>query len=149
MKFYLAGAYNARLELAAAAEAIERVSGWRCTSRWLTGEHNEAEPPDGSGGDHQGAALRKAANDDVADVREAQALVLDASLDSTRGGMWIEFGIALERRMPIVVVSTSGRAGLPVFAYLPSIWWVGDHIAAGRELGLIEKYRMAGVPSGH
>ena len=128
MKFYLAGPYNERANLAAAAETIENISGWHCTSRWLTGAHDEATPS-------------KAAQEDVDDVREAQVLVIDAARTSTRGGMWVEFGIAVERRMPIVVICPPG-SNLTVFAYLPRIWWGGDAAAAGKELALIEQYRM-------
>lgn len=138
MKFYLAGPYSARADLAAAAKTIESVSGWRCTSRWLAGQHDEASPS-------------KAAQDDVVDVREAQALVIDTTRNSTRGGMWVEFGMAVERRMPIVVMAplwlsltacTRQSANLTVFAYLSHIWWVADAEAAGYELRLIEQYRL-------
>ena len=109
MKFYLAGPYSERARLADMAGTIERASGWVCTSTWLSGAHDECAP-------------EQAAEDDVADVREARALVIDATRSSTRGGMWVEFGIALERGMPIVVVAPFS-ARLTVFAFLPGVTW--------------------------
>lgn len=124
MKFYLAGPYSARPRLARVAEIIEQTSGWQCTSRWLTGCHDEADPC-------------AAAQDDMADVRAAQALVIDVHRPSTRGGMWVEFGLALGLGLPIVALRP--HEYLTVFAHLPGVRRVHTAAAAGRALLQLEE----------
>lgn len=123
MKFYLAGPYSDRARLAWFAEEVSRLSGWTCTSRWLRGCHDGVMPA-------------AAAHDDVCDVHAADVLVLDARRQSTRGGTWVEFGIALERGMPIIVVAADASVSLNVFAYLDHQveWLPGDPHDVGRYL---------------
>ena len=87
--FYLAGPYDRRPHLAVVARDVERRTGWKCTSRWLTGQHDDSAP-------------ELAAAEDIADVLAADALLLCHG-KSTAGGMWIEFGMALAQHKPIVV----------------------------------------------
>ena len=115
--FYLAGSYAKRIEYQSIAADIERQSGWRCNARWLNGAH-DSEP------------MQKCAEDDVEDVKNADALVL-VNGKSTRGGMWVELGMALAWEKPVVFLVDAKNKGLhicvrpepPVFTWLPHIEW--------------------------
>lgn len=128
MTFYLAGPYSDRKRLSACAGAIARESGWECNARWLRG-------------DHDGMLPTRAAREDVKDVRAADALVMFAERSSTRGGMWVEFGIAVERGIPIVVICDQHVAKLNVFAWLHTAGWAGCVNEAAAELRHIAESR--------
>lgn len=95
-KFYLAGSYGARLNLLPVAKRIEDATGWECTSRWLHGDHDKLPEV-------------QCARDDRDDIYAADVLVVDMTYDSTRGGMWVEVGLALAEGMHIVVYNKVGR----------------------------------------
>lgn len=95
-KFYLAGSYSARLNLLPVAQKIEEKTGWECTSRWLQGEHDKLPAV-------------QCARDDRDDLLAADILVLDMTYDSSRGGMWVEVGMALLEGMHIVVYHKTER----------------------------------------
>ena len=127
-RFYLAGPYSDRERLARDAQIIAEASGWQCNARWLYGTHD-------------GMASQRAAIEDVEDVRAADALVIDARRPSTRGGMWVEAGIAIQAGKPIAVIAR-GSARLNVFMYLPGAYQAEDtrgavallaHFARGEE----------------
>ena len=128
MTFYLAGPYSDREHLRTCASVIAGVSGWTCNARWLDGSHDGMSP-------------MQAAKEDVADVRAADALVLVAERQSTKGGMWVELGIAIERPIPIVVVHPLGRdpRELNVFASYPTVFLVTLAGEAGDVLIVIER----------
>ena len=123
MTFYLAGPYSAREHLRGCATAIARISGWTCNARWLDGSHD-------------GMLAYRAAREDVEDVRSADALVMVANRQSTRGGMWVEMGIAAERGIPIVIVCDE-HTKLNVFAWLQVVVWAATVDEAGDELRYI------------
>ena len=102
MRFYLAGPYSQRLALQEIAQTC--FPRWRCTARWLAGGHD-------------GMSSRIAATEDIEDVQAADVLVIDARRQSTRGGMWVEVGIALNAGIPVFVIS-SAPADLNVFCHL-------------------------------
>ena len=108
-KFYIAAPYSHREATRKVAREIEDQSaggrvGWTCNARWIEGTHD-------------GLAATICAADDVADVRDADALVLLHG-ESTTGGFWVELGIAIERNLPIVIVTHSEvDRRLPVFAW--------------------------------
>ena len=58
---------------------------------------------------------------------------------STRGGMWVEFGIAIERGMQIVVVAPFS-ARLTVFAFLPGVTWRSHAESAAAALAQIGRH---------
>ena len=115
-RYYLAGPYNEQERLRISRDEITKLSGWTCTSRWVAGSH-----------DNVSAIV--AATNDYADIEDAEAMVIDCHRSSTRGGMWVEFGVAFERRMPIIVIggadyaqrlnvfALSGRAHIVVVPY--------------------------------
>ena len=115
--FYFAAPYNLRLEGLQHADEIERRSGWRCNSRWLTGEHD-------------GQADRVCALDDLADVRDASAVVMFVPRQSTRGGVWVELGYALALGIPVLLACSITPN---VFAAAPGVHRVDDlGVAAAR-----------------
>ena len=126
MKFYMAGPFSEIERLKDAAVIISQVSGWKCNSRWLKGIHHEAYPI-------------QAAQDDLKDVRTSDALVIDMNMGSTRGGMWVEFGVALQAEIPIVVVAAYRTARFNVFVYLNGIFVVNFYENAGDMLVKIKK----------
>lgn len=123
LSYYLAGPYNEREKLLEMAETTFR--GYHCTSRWLTGVH-DLQPP------------AVCAADDLEDIRRADAMVLYTSKPSTKGGMWVEYGIAIERHMPVAVIIGGGHP-INVFCYLgvPSIVTFDDPRVAAEWLGTL------------
>lgn len=103
MKFYLAGRYGRREELYGIAAMIEGM-GHTVTSRWVRGEH-EAED-----GEPQPALARRWAEEDLADIEEADVLVAfteepDSSAPrASRGGRHVELGYALGIRKAVYLV---------------------------------------------
>ena len=90
--FYFAAPYSRRVECATHAAEIESASGWRCTSRWLTGQHDGAKP-------------QQCAADDLEDIWNARAMICYLPCQSTQGGLWVEFGYALALRIPVLLVA--------------------------------------------
>ena len=117
-KFYLAGRYDLRPEYQWMAQKICEATGWTCTARWLSGRHDDLP-------------LQQAAEEDVEDLRSADALVI-VNDESTRGGMWVEMGMALAWKKPVVLlVDGEGielrvdvRPEPAVFAWLPQVTWL-------------------------
>jgi len=98
---YLAARYSRRLELCGYAAELE-TRGYSVTSRWLLGNH-QAENDQL----HRGAEAERFAAEDLADVDDALALVSFGEQPRTttsRGGRHVEFGYALAKGIPILVV---------------------------------------------
>ena len=128
-RFYLAARYSSRAFAAAFADRLEIETGgqWSCCARWLHG--------DPAGGD------REIALADLEDVLSADALVVYGP-PSSRGGMWIEAGIALGAGLPVLRVAWTPPGGGaetpspdPVFMSLPEVFRVtsanaSDHLFA-------------------
>jgi nucleoside 2-deoxyribosyltransferase len=104
MKIYLAGPYTPEVRAALRHRAYYLDgSGIEVTNRWIsTLWENDAE----------------AADNDLADIEDADVFVLCADLGpSTRGGMWVELGFAAALDKPCYIVWRGGVAAqLPIFA---------------------------------
>jgi hypothetical protein len=133
MNIYLAARYSRRLELCGYRTILEG-RGHAVTSRWLNGDHqiSDAGEPIGESGSAlvecdrggsgpEAAALRsRFARDDFDDVTAAQLLIAFTEpprSTSSRGGRHVEFGLALGRNIPIVVIGYREN----LFAWLPQV----------------------------
>jgi nucleoside 2-deoxyribosyltransferase len=92
MKIYLAGAYTSRQRLAAIAQEL-RTNGTRIQvdTVWLLDEYENANP-------FECAAV------DLRDIKSADMLLLFTDTNGTRGGMYVELGIALAKGIPVIIV---------------------------------------------
>ena len=93
--FYLAASYSMRSKAITLANEIETYSGWTCNSRWLREDHSKL--PD-----------EAVASIDYKDLYRADVLIFVGKEASTKGGMWVEFGLALAWKKPIVIFSEEG-----------------------------------------
>lgn len=99
MRYYFAGAYARRAELAAYAdELFEMLSGAdRVTSRWLTDPQEGLDAGFSAGGLETAEAIEKAweyGQRDMEDIRSARAIVSFTG-DGVRGGRHVEHGMGL------------------------------------------------------
>ncbi len=97
-KIYLAASYAQMLEMRELGERL-RSLGHEVTAQWIEGKEANAS--------RESAALM-----DVEDVRRADTLVLFSFPRGTLvtgGGRHVEFGIALERGMRLLVVGPKGE----------------------------------------
>ena len=106
-KYYLAAPYDCRGRAADAARLVSEISGWRCTSSWIDGNH-------------PGSTRREQAENDLRDVRAAAAVVLWLPKASTSGGLWFEMGYAVAMGKPVIVVPCAG-VPLPVFVAVRTV----------------------------
>jgi len=122
MKIYLAAKFEQKNTMRDVRDLLTSV-GHEITSQWIDVEHEEDKAHTVTD------ELRvKYAIMDVEDVRRADALVTFAGLRSEPaigGGRHVEFGIALEREMPIIVV---GPKGEHIFHWWPGVEHVADVI---------------------
>jgi len=115
MKVYLAAPYQQKDHINIYAAQL-RAGGVEVTSSWLDETHkptvqmNELTPAE-----HLQYAVR-----DVKDIRQAKIFVLftDPTKSIFRAGRHVEFGIAVERKMPIYVV---GKEYENIFHHLPNV----------------------------
>ena len=107
MKYYLAAPYDCRCRAAHVARLVSEISGWRCASSWLAGDHPKATP-------------RDRAEDDLRDLRSAAAMVLWLPKASTTGGLWFEMGYAVALGKPVIVVPAAG-VPVPVFGAIRTV----------------------------
>jgi hypothetical protein len=117
MKIYVASSFARKPDVRAMHELL-RAEGHEITYDWTD------EDASGLEGDALHAALLGGAQRDIAGIREANLLVV---LHDDRGrGMATEFGIALERSVPIIVVGARVNFGemRNVFYYLPNVMHV-------------------------
>ena len=116
-RIYVAARFALKESVAIMVGHLERL-GHTVVSDW----HLEIHPPTVKVQDlppHENCAL---ATKDLAQVRDATALVFLSEHPDTatvRGGRHVEFGIALERGIPILVLSPTGDPE-NVFHYIPS-----------------------------
>ena len=115
MKVYLAAPYSAKDQIKK-YDAELRAAGVNVVSSWL----DEIHPPttqmhDLSHEEHQQYAIQ-----DVKDVQAADILVFftDPTKTIIRAGRHVEFGIAVQRRIPIYVV---GEDFENIFHHLPRV----------------------------
>lgn len=147
-RFYLAGRYSRREELAGVRDVIEGFGGV-VTSRWLDGDHqvdDEGVPigEDGAAlvedghvdGHARAAALRASfATDDVEDVARADVLIVFTEpprSSTSRGGRHVELGLGLGLRKKVLVVGPRENVfcWLPVVEHFPS--WASAAIRVAR-----------------
>jgi len=92
VNIYLAGSYSARKKLADIAMKItQRGHDMHVPAIWLTGKHDDAAPVE-------------CATADLQDIKNADMLVLFTEYPGSRGGMYVELGIALAHRIPVIIV---------------------------------------------
>jgi hypothetical protein len=120
MRFYLAARYSRREEINLYRKILESL-GHVVTSRWLRGNH---QMPDLTGEEpleiYHDKEVQRFALEDLQDIYAADAIVCFTEpprSTATRGGRHVEFGIALERGMPIFVVGPREN----VFYYLDAV----------------------------
>lgn len=133
MKLYLAGPYRCKDEINVRAAEL-RTLGFTITSRWLEETHApNVQLHEVTEEDKKTYALH-----DVQDIRTADVLVFftDPTKTIVRGGRHVEFGIAIERLMPIVVIGEHEN----VFHYLPSIKHVENWEQAKNMLELLRSF---------
>ncbi len=97
MKIYLAAAYNRMMEMRDVRDFLVN-DGHEVTAQWIDGKESN---------DTSAAAVM-----DVEDVRRADVLVafsFERGTLTTGGGRHVEFGIALERGIDIIVCGPKGE----------------------------------------
>jgi nucleoside 2-deoxyribosyltransferase len=116
MKVYLAAPYSWKDQMNVFAKEL-REHGIVVTSRWLEEPHSEQA---GQTVELNNEWRRFYARQDVEDVRAADLLVFftDPTKRIVRGGRHVEFGIAIEREMPIYVLGDQEN----IFHHLPNVW---------------------------
>lgn len=115
MKVYLAARYSTKDQIAKYAEEL-RALGIEVTSTWLEEPHS----PTSQLNELEGEQHTFYALNDLRDVDAADALVffsVPPTQPMVRGGRHVEFGYALGKRLPIVVVGPKEN----IFHYLPSV----------------------------
>jgi nucleoside 2-deoxyribosyltransferase len=121
MNVYLAARYSRNPEMRVVEKALVAL-GHAVTSRWIRGTH---KLPEGAGA-AAAAALRAAwAAEDLEDLEAADVVVAFTEepraerpgTPVSRGGRHVEFGYALGRKMPVVVVGWREN----VFHCLPQV----------------------------
>lgn len=100
MKVYVSGTWTERARLRAMAERL-RLLGHEVVSTWLDEQDRPEWMPERKWQERLGAK-------DVAEVCQADAIVMDADGASTTGGRYVEWGVACHPRSLIlrVVVGT-------------------------------------------
>lgn len=115
MKIYLAAPYSRKDEINKYAAEL-RAGGVIVTSSWLDEPHKPTtQMQELTHVEHMQYAVQ-----DIKDVQAAKLLVffIDPTGSIVRGGRHVEFGIALERRMPIFVV---GNQRENIFHHMPGV----------------------------
>lgn len=102
-RFFLAGPFDRRAEMADVAAHISARSAWECTSSWL---HENVDDQ------------TVQATTNLMDLATAQVLVIYDG-ESTEGGMWAELGMALADGMPVVFVTR--RLSRPLYTHHPLV----------------------------
>lgn len=124
-KVYLAARFARINEIAGYAAELE-ASGIEVSSRWLRGGHEWSGAPNGDiTVDH----LARFAIEDLEDIDAADIIVCftePAGTGPARGGRHTEFGYALAKGMPIVVVGYREN----VFYCLPQVIFAHEWIGA-------------------
>jgi hypothetical protein len=137
MRVYLASCYSDRARMCTIRDQILAPMGVEVTARWINGGHE-------IGADN--SANRVIAQDDFDDLTHADLMIFFADVESKRGrgGRHVEFGLALGRRIPIIVVGPR----LNVFHWLKGVEHVRDvealQASIARRLSLretVDEYR--------
>jgi len=113
MKLYIASKYPNKDRVALVATQL-RDAGFEITSTW----HRERYDKDVQLKDVRPNRLKTIAERDLKELSEADALVVyTAGCRRSRGGMWVEMGIALGIGMPVFVIGER----VTVFCYLGQV----------------------------
>lgn len=91
MKIYLAGAYSARQLISIADELRQHGTAIQVEAVWLLDKYEDAPP-------FECAAV------DFRDIKGADLLIVFTNTKGTRGGMYVELGIALAMGIPVIIV---------------------------------------------
>lgn len=114
MKVYLAAPYSWKDQINVFAAEL-RASGIIVTARWLEEPHKpDTQMPELTHEQHLFYAVQ-----DIEDVRAADLLIFftDPTKRIVRGGRHVEFGVAVERGMPIYVLGEHEN----IFHHLPNV----------------------------
>ncbi len=100
-KIYLAARYSRSAELRRYRDILEEM-GHTVTSTWIEGGHEALK----EGGPELKAARAEFAYSDIHDLRQADTIIcfMEEPRTPTRGGRHVEYGIALERGMELIVI---------------------------------------------
>ena len=98
--FYLASGWDSQYKMHDLRSRLEDATGWTCTSRWIDTPDNY--PPE------------KACAEDIRDLSTADILIITDG-PSTKGGKWVEFGIALALSKPILIIDEGNTHNLTIF----------------------------------
>jgi len=114
---YLASRFSRRDELVGNARDLQD-RGFRVTSRWLTDPSHVASvaPECDDLGRNNRPFNHRLATEDLVDVRAADTLIY-FSPGGSRGGCHVEFGVALERNMRLIVIGQRDH----VFSWLAGV----------------------------
>ncbi len=115
MRVYLAAPYQQKDQINIYAAQL-RAGGVEVTSSWLEEIHDPSiQMKDLTHKEHLQYALQ-----DIKDVQAAEILILftDPTKSIVRAGRHVEFGIAVQRRIPIYVV---GKEYENIFHHLPRV----------------------------
>ena len=92
MRIYIAGRYTAMARLRTEAELIESMGHEViCDCVWLTGCNDDTAPIE-------------CASNVLRDLRQSDMLLCYTTEAGTRGGLYVELGVALERGIPVIIV---------------------------------------------
>lgn len=124
MKIYLASKFERQAELCEYARQL-RDAGHTITARWLTEEFSGGQP-----WEHL-SRLRNYAAIDMQDVKDSDMLVVFTHEGLARGGMHVEFGMALAWNKTVIVVGPRST----IFHHLPFVRQFNDWPAARAYIG--------------
>ena len=114
MRIYLAAPYSQKEQMQRYAAELQ-ANDIIVTSSWLAKPHApETQMKDLTSDQHRAYAMQ-----DIKDVQAADILVFftDQTKTIVRGGRHVEFGIAVQRRIPIYVIGDFEN----IFHYLPRV----------------------------
>jgi hypothetical protein len=130
MLVYLAARYSRHLEMRAVRVDLEGL-GFTVTSRWINGDHQISD--EGLSEDAKEAERIRFATEDLSDLERASTVVAfteQPRSTTSRGGRHVELGIALGRKMRVVVVGPREN----VFCCLPDVEWYCDYATCLKSL---------------
>jgi hypothetical protein len=121
MKIYVASKFERQQELKGYAQELRAV-GHVVTARWLVEETEEdANHPNSvwlkNGWSNDPAQLAKFAQTDIDDIKDADALMVFTHDGMARGGMHVEFGLAIALNKMLIVVGPRPT----LFHFLPQV----------------------------
>lgn len=98
MKIYLSGSFKARQQIRERAFELQD-HGHECVSNWLFEPALQVGDPE-----TEAWQMRARGNEDIIDVSRADLFVMFAEWPSSTGGRFVELGVALALRIPVVII---------------------------------------------